>query len=348
MTIKVETADLRGYAGLLKRNAEHNDQILTYLRQWCGQEMQAVYSEGLLAKALNFHDKIYGNAEWVVTQLGTALRNSAAELEKAAKAYDSSDSAAKQRLEREVYAGTVMTRESWEANHSGYADYVDPRQHVYGHSPHPEEFSDPTKVLDTIGDTVSATGQALNLIKEVTGRNPVEELVQFISGDWQGFSRAGTAYRDVGNALEAIGKNIDRGLASLDHGWDGGASENAYTTFQHLADAFKQMKTRFDQVDKVYQDFARFAMSTASVLVDTIKLAIDIAITILLRKKGGPFAEAYAAFYTFKILKCIAVFGYILITARASVAQIFGGATLLSGADLPASVRARGYDAPGV
>lgn len=346
-TFKVRTADLRGYAGLLKRNAEHNDKVLAYLREWCGTEMQAVYSEGLLAKALNFHDNIYGDAERVVSQLGKALRSSATELEKVAKAYDGSDEAAKQRLESAGYHGTVMKRESWEANHSGYADYVDPRQSVTG-SPHPEEFSDPTKVLDTIGDTVSTTGQALNIIKELTGRNPIEELVQFISGDWQAFSRAGTAFKHVGEALEAIGKNVDRGLASLDHGWDGGASETAYTEFQHLADAFKQMKARFDQVNKVYQDFARFAMHTASILVDTIKLAIDTAITIALRKKGGPFAEAWAAFYGLKILKYIAYFGWTMISARATVAEIFGRGALLKGATLPPSANGKGYDAPEV
>lgn len=346
MTFTVETADLRGYVGLLNRNAEHNDRVLDYLRQWCKQDMQAVHSEGLLAKALDFHDRYVADAEYLVTELGRALRGSAVELEKAARLYDGSDRAAKERFERHG-SRLPLTREGWEAGHSGYADYMNPIDVING-SPHPEEFGDPTKVLDSIGDTISASGTVVNLLQQITGRNIVEEVVQFLTGDWQAYSRAGTAWRHIGEALERIGKNVDRGLASLDHAWDGTASEAAYAAFQQLATVFKQMLGQFQQLADVYQAFARFAMHTASVLADTLKLAIDTVLALALRGRSGPFPEALAVFNTFKIIKYVGYLGWTMITARGTVAAIFGGTTLFRAADLPQKVKAMAYDAPGL
>lgn len=346
MTITVKAADLRGYAGLLNRNAQHNDQILAYMSEWCGKEMQATNSEGLLARALGFHDTYYAEAEGLIKKLGQALRGSAAELEKAAKLYDGSDKAARERLES-AYIATVTARDGWEASHSGYADYMNPLDAIGG-SPHIADFNDPTKVLDVVGDTVSASGQALKLIEQLTGRNPVAELVQFVSGAWEAFSRAGAAWRHIGDAMERIGKNVDRGLASLDHAWDGNASEAAYAAFQQLASVYKMVMPAMNRLNEAYQDFARFAMQTAAVLADTVKLLIDIAIALLLRKRGGPFADAFAAFYGFKILKAIATFSMIILSARGTVGVIFGTSSGLKSVNLPPQVMAMAYDAPGI
>ncbi|ROT29346.1 hypothetical protein [Micromonospora sp. HM5-17] len=325
MTVKVRTADLRGYAALLKRNAEHNDAVLAYMRQWCGTEMQAVNAEGLLAKALNFHDRIFADAEHLITQLGRALRGSAAELEKVAKAYDSSDQRAMARLEMEHY-NKVWTRESWEASHTGFADYMNPLDVLKG-TPSYTEYNDPTKILDKIGDTISVSGAVVNYIQELTGVNPLEKFAEFFSGNWQAYSKAAGAWRNIGEALERIGKNIDRGLASLDHAWDGGASEAAYETFQVLANVFKDMLPRFSTIERVYKDFARFAMLTASVIVDIIKITIDTALVLLARRKGTPLlGEAAAAFESLKIIKYIGYLGWTMVSARATVATIFGAA----------------------
>jgi len=320
-TVKVRTADLRGYVGLLNRNAGYNDQILAYLRQWCGQEMQAVSSEGLLAKALNFHDRIYADAENLITRLGQALRSSAAELEKAAKLYDGSDQAAKERFESQ-YVGSIVQRESWEASHSGYADYMNPLDVLVG-TPAYSEFSDPTKVLDKVFE-LSLTGMVVNFIQELTGTNILEKVATYFSGDWEAYSRTAGAWKDIGEALERIGENIDRGLASLDHAWDGSASEAAYREFQALADLFKSMYQRFLEIHKAYEQFARFAMHTASVVADTLKMAIDTALIFLARRKGA-FGEAMAGFYAFKIVKYVGYIGWTLLTARGTVAMIMGG-----------------------
>ncbi|MEN3613718.1 hypothetical protein AAH979_29735 [Plantactinospora sp. ZYX-F-223] len=345
MTFKVKTADLRGYVGLLNRNAEHNDKILAYLRQWCGQEMQAISSEGLLAKALNFHDRIYDDAVNLVTQLGQALRASAAELDKAAKLYDGSDKAAKERFESSQYVVNGHSqREGWEASHSGFADYMNPLDVLTG-TPSYTEFSDPTKVLDKIAE-VSMTGMVMNFIEELTGTNPLQKIAEFVAGDWKAYSRTAGAWRAIGEALERIGKNIDRGLASLDRAWEGGASEVAYKSFQALADLFKNMLSRFTEVHKAYEQFAQFAMHTASVLVDTLKLAIDTAI-IFLTKKKGVFGDAMAGFYTFKIVKYVGYIGWTMLTARGTIATIFGA--LAGGGSSPLrGVKAMGYDASGI
>lgn len=344
MTVKVKTGELRGYVALLNRNAEHNDKILAYLRQWCGAEMQAIDSEGLLAKALNFHDRIYADAENLINQLGRALRGSAAELAKAAKLYDSSDEAAKERFEHQYSNPTA--REGWEAGHSGFADYMNPLD-VLGGTPAYEEFSDPTKILDKIGDATSISGTVLNFIQEVTGVNPLDKVGRFFAGNWEAYSKAAGAWRAIGEALERIGKNIDRGLASMDRAWDGSASEAAYATFQALANVFKDMLPRFTKVHDAYNEFARFAMYTASLVVDTIKMAIDTALIILARRKGGPFAEAAAAFETFKLVKYIGYLGWTLISARSAVATIFG-VTAGFGSSPLRGLGVAGYDAPGV
>jgi uncharacterized protein YukE len=342
MTIKVKTADLRGYVALLNRNAEHNDKILAYLREWCGSEMQAIDSEGLLAKALNFHDRIYADAENLITQLGRALRGSAAELEKAAKLYESSDEAAKQRFESQFSNPTA--REGWEAGHSGFADYMNPLDVIAG-TPGYREFSDPTKILDKIGDAISPVGLVVSFIEANTGVDPLKRAGRFFAGDWEAYSKAAGAWRNIGEALERIGKNIDRGLASLDRAWDGSASDAAYATFQVLANVFKDMLPRFIKIEQAYNEFAKFAMHTASVVVDIIKLAIDTALAILIRRRGGPFADAYAGYMGVKLAKYIVQFGWLLISARGTVATIFL-ATAGAGSSPLRGLGVQGYDAP--
>lgn len=347
-SVKVNTADLRQYVGLLNRNAEHNDKVLAYMRQWCGADMQAVNAEGLLAKALDFHDRIYNDAVNLVTELGKAVRGSAAELEKAAKLYDSSDTAAKERFEHQYVppGNGLPARESWEATHSGYADYMNPLDLLVG-TPGYQEFKDPTKFLDKLSDATSLSGLVLSYLEQAFGFNPVEKLVLYLSGNWEAYSKAAGAWGTIGEALERIGKNIDRGLASLDHAWDGTASESAYVAFQELADLFKGMLARFREIEKVYKDFARFAMYVASVLVDTVKLAIDTVIYIIAKRKAPLFGEAQAAFQAVKLAKYVGYFGYTMLTARGMIATMFLGASSISSEALR-GVRAAAYDASGI
>ncbi|MGX7674533.1 hypothetical protein [Plantactinospora sp. DSM 117369] len=49
----------------------------------------------------------------------------------------------------------------------------------------------------------------LAVVEQLTGRKPVEECVRFLTGDWKAYSKAGDAWRQIGNALEAIGKNVE-------------------------------------------------------------------------------------------------------------------------------------------
>ncbi|HCT75524.1 MAG TPA: hypothetical protein DGG94_19400 [Micromonosporaceae bacterium] len=202
MTVKVQIADLKGYAGQLKRNAEHTDKVLEYVKEWCGQELQAVDAEGLFAKGLDFHDKAYDSVVQMISHLRRILRGSAGELENAAKFYDKADDAARQRIDKLNVPVTQTAREGWEKDVKGYNDAKDPNASL--NNPHPEDIDDMTKVLDGI------TGIALKVVEILTGRKPLEEAMKFLTGDWEAFSRAGAAWKNVGEALAAIGENLDR------------------------------------------------------------------------------------------------------------------------------------------
>lgn len=349
MTVDVETKELRGYAGLLERNAGHVDKVLDYVKTWCGKEMQATNAEGLFAKMTDFHDDAYPRTVQALDQVSKLLRGSAAELKDAAKQYDGSDEKARLRLDKLSAAAGVDVRADWEAKASGYQDIRDA-----GHTkvePSVLEVRDGVdKVLNSITDATSMAGMVLRVVEELTGRKPIEELVEFVSGDWESFSRCADVWGSVAKTLEDVAYNIDHGNAAMDHGWSGHASEAAYGYFAKLADALMDLSRKFETLEETYKKYANFVFMTTSILADLVKMLIDIALMYLTRKKGGPFAEAFVAFYAFKIVKLVAKFGWMVISARGTAASFFG-VTAFAKDDfmgLDPSLRQTPYDMAGV
>ncbi|MGX7674532.1 hypothetical protein [Plantactinospora sp. DSM 117369] len=125
----------------------------------------------------------------------------------------------------------------------------------------------------------------------------------------------------------------------MDHAWQGGASEQAYTVFDGLAQAFRQMKGQFYKLAQAYEDFSRFVWTIGAVLADTIKMIADTVIEYLTRKRGGPIAEAYVVVYQLKIVRNVAHLGYIMLTARGMVAGFYGNLALFEINTLPPAVK---------
>lgn len=355
MGTEVKTGELRGYAGLLERNATEIDRLREYVQTWTGKEMQAVNAEGLLGKALTFHDKVYAGSYKVLGQVGQVLRGSAGELRKAAGHYDDTDEKESKRLDQLAGAagGQPVRRAGWEATASGYKDIRDPSMHIHV-EPSVHEVQDwIDKVLNSVTDATSITAGLLRVLEETTGRKPVEELVQFVSGDWEAFSRCADVWSSVAGALEDVAYNIDHGNAAMDHGWDGGASEAAYAYFAQLADALMQLSAKFKELEEGYLNYSKWVMQVTTILADLIKMAFDILLVILTRQKGKGvplLADAFAALEAVKVVKLIAKFGYTVLAARGTAASRFAFAAFVE-FDLfgiQPTLPAKAYDLAGV
>lgn len=357
MSVDVATADLRGYASLLERNAGHIEQVCAYVKQWAGKEMQAINSEGLMAKALDFHDKAYARSVEVLDHLALVLRGSAGELKLAADKYDTTDAAARDRLDKlsQSMLGPdgVGTRAGWEATAKGFQDIRDPGSHTKVEPSVLEVRDEIDKVLNSITDATSLSGAILRVVEELTGRKPVEELVEFVSGDWENFSKCADVWDSVADTLEDVAYNIDHGNAAMDYGWSGTASEVAYSYFAGLADVLMDLRRKFREMSEGYQAYAKWVFMITSILADTVKMLIDLALQLLLRKKGSSiplFAEAYTAFYAFKIVKLVAKFGWMVIGARGTAAGFFLTMAFVDEDLMGAGpvLRAKSYDMAGV
>lgn len=328
MTVEVKSGELLGYAGLLDRNAGYADEILGYVKTWAGEEMKATNAEGLLTDALNIHDKAYAQSVEVLTKVGTVLRGSAIELRGAAKRYSDADQKERERLDKlsAELGGGVVARVGWEATASGYKDLREPAGWIKVEPSVIEVREWIDKVLNGITDATSISGLVFRVIEELTGRKPVDELVQFLTGDWKAYSRCADVWGSVAGMLEDIAYNVDYGNASMDHGWSGRASELAYKYFADMADSLMQLSAKFKEMEEAYTAFAQWVMQISTILADLIKLAIDTALVILTRKKGWGIpilSEAMGTFEAVKIVKFIAKFGWTLVAARSTVASRF-------------------------
>jgi uncharacterized protein YukE len=310
----------------------------------------------LLGRALTFHDKIYAGSEKVLKQIGQVLRGCATELKAAAKHYDDTDDQEAKRLDKLAGGAggwTPTQRAGWEATAAGYNDIRDPSFHVKV-EPQPQEVREwIDKVLNSITDSTSITAGVLRVVEELTGRKPVEEMVEFVSGDWEAFSKCADVWDSVAGVLEDVAYNIDHGNAAMDHGWQGDASEAAYTFFTQLADALMSLSAKFKELSEGYQQYAVWVMQITTILADLIKLALDTALILLTRKKGWGIpvlSEAFGTFEAFKIVKFVAKFGWTVLAARGTASSKFAFSAFVEHDlfGIQPTLPAKAYDLAGV
>ena len=98
------------------------------------------------------------------------------------------------------------------------------------------------------------------------GFNPLDEVLQWFTGDWESFSKCGEIWDQLGKAIGAVSTNIASGNRTLDLTWNGRAADAAYKYFYNLAAQLDDIKGQFDNLKDAYDDAAEGAYFAAKAI----------------------------------------------------------------------------------
>ncbi|MGP4002261.1 WXG100 family type VII secretion target [Streptomyces sp. 8N706] len=171
---------------------------------------------------------------------------------------------------------------------SGFADTAEPTKFLTPPKP-PEEFSQGF-LLDTFNDAsdlMSPTYWITEAYNMIFGFNPLDEVIQWFSGDWESFVKCAELWENIGKACEAVADNLKSGNSSLDSTWNGNAADSAYVYFDELAKKLSGQKESYDSLAETYKHLAHAAYSTAEAIKGYISGIIDGLIIVGIEMAAG-------------------------------------------------------------
>ncbi|MDQ8702428.1 hypothetical protein RCO28_07950 [Streptomyces sp. LHD-70] len=172
---------------------------------------------------------------------------------------------------------------------SGFSDVSEPSSHLTAPNESPEEFSQGVLVdiFNDLGDLMSPTWYVTEAINLVFGFNPLEEVIDWYSGDWETFLRCGEVWTNVGKACDAVSANVKSGNTALDGTWNGNAADAAYVYFEELAKKLGEQKATLDQLQEAYQHMAHSAYLSAEGVKGILSGIIDGLLIVGLEIAAG-------------------------------------------------------------
>ena len=171
---------------------------------------------------------------------------------------------------------------------SGFADSSEPTTFLTPPK-QPEEFSQGL-LLDTFNDCsdlMSPTYWVTEAYDMIFGFNPLDEVIEWFSGDWEALAKCAELWTNIGKACEAVSDNLKAGNTSLDATWNGNAADAAYVYFDELAKKLHGQKESFDALCTQYQHLAHAAYSTAEAIKGYLSGIIDGLLITALELAGG-------------------------------------------------------------
>ncbi|MEV4754469.1 WXG100 family type VII secretion target [Micromonospora sp. NPDC049559] len=144
-------------------------------------------------------------------------------------------------------------------------------------------FANPIGILDAI----SISHWVNEIIKEVAGYDVIGTITAVFVGDWESFYKAGDAYGNLGQSLQALGGNLIEISNQIDQQWDGRAADAAFVYFRKLAAAISQQNNVLTQIEEKYHEAARAIWLLADMVGGLIKMIIDKAIIIGISAAAG-------------------------------------------------------------
>ncbi|MCK2236589.1 MULTISPECIES: WXG100 family type VII secretion target [unclassified Crossiella] len=205
----------------------------------------------------------------------------------------------------------------------------------------PEEFDDPLKIINAISDGLSPSWWLNEILAATIGVNPLQELTNQLTGDWESYARCAAAWESLGKCMSAVSESLQRGLGPLDSGWQGNAADSAQVYFRDLSKAISEKQQILHQLHEEYLTAARGAWEFAKAAGDVIKDLLDAAIIAAIEVAAGAalgwtgvgiaIAWALAALECAKIVKLWADFVKLLNTAQKVMYGVHGAVTTATG-----------------
>ncbi|MBR7676252.1 hypothetical protein [Streptomyces daliensis] len=142
-----------------------------------------------------------------------------------------------------------------------------------------------------MSDALSPTAWVLEVYEMVFGFNPLDETLQWFTGDWQAFARCAEAWKNLGSMCDDIAANIQGGNRELDASWQGHAADMAYLYFDTLQQKTVNYNSSLTKLSGEYREIAHAVFSAAEAAKGVLAaLADDVIITAVLLAEGTAFS----------------------------------------------------------
>jgi uncharacterized protein YukE len=201
--------------------------------------------------------------------------------------------------------------------------------------PLPKELvPDLVNQLLSFPDLISPTHWMLWAMETVCGVNPAKWAAEQFVGDWESFSKAGSALANLANFNGALMKALDDGSDRMLGDWQGNAAHACNQYFDEVSAALREQMTALDAVAEQFHRVAQGINTTASLMASLLEMLADALLALALEAAAGaastptvvgPVLAGAAAAFT--LTKAMGVWGEIINAhSRAwTLVQIFFG-----------------------
>jgi hypothetical protein len=235
---EVDPKTVAVYAEILRAQGEYQDDAIKYLDKHIGAGIKE--GDGLIIPADEFNPKIVEAVRSAIKEAQSFFEESAAAMQDVADYYEKTDTDNAAELDKTYTDGEGIV-----------IDYPDGPNAV---SP-PAEITDPTEVLKAPGtpekfddgpfEAVKAINTYTSLSKAVRelaallndNKDPFEEAVKEITGDWEAFAKASKACENLAKFYAHIYANLMQ-VQQLAYYWKGNASDIAVEFFMRTGRVF--------------------------------------------------------------------------------------------------------------
>ncbi|GAA2323564.1 hypothetical protein OKJ48_17930 [Streptomyces kunmingensis] len=309
MTLAVKSADLVGYAGLVRRAAGDCGTARAYLDRSTAIDSSLIGE--LWDGAVGDHEKRVREARDVLGRFDAILDASVGELKKTAAWYDSIDLTQARKLDA-TYPGVTPSHVPRPRPSGGtsFRDVSDAGSRLkppggadgwlQGHLAE-LEFAPANKVAGTLLDFGSVSALANEGLKFAFGYDILGNVTNWLMGDWQSYADCADAWDCLGGACSDMAANIRHGNSVLDVTWQGNAADAAWKYFDNSAgkldatrDAFHDLRDRYLNVARLVFSFAETAKGAIAEICDWgIQVAVSAAASTAVAFSGVGIARSF-------------------------------------------------------
>jgi hypothetical protein len=186
--------------------------------------------------------------------------------------------------------------------------------------PQPKELvPDLVNQLLSFPDLISPTHWMLWAIETVCGVNPATWAAEQFIGDWEAFSKAGSALENLANFNGTLMKALDDGADRMLGDWQGNAAQACNQYFDGVSGALREQMAALDAVAEQFHRVAQGINTTVSLVVSLIEALVDALLAFALEMAVGaassptvvgPVLAGAAAAFT--LTKAMGIWGAII------------------------------------
>lgn len=222
---EVDPKSVAVYADILRAQGEYQDDAIKYVEKYIGAGIDE--GKGLIVPADEYNPQIVEAIRGAIKEVRSFFEESADAMREVADYYEKTDTDAAAELDKTYTEGEKIVIEHPQGPTAvdPPAEITDPRD-ILKAPDKPKAFDDgPFELVKKINQYTSLSTVVRLLAAELNGdKDPFEEAVNEITGDWAAFATASTACEKLAEFYTHIYANVMQ-IQQLSYYWTGNASD---------------------------------------------------------------------------------------------------------------------------